>query len=438
MQKNLKKYGWLFLLPTAVAFLFAFAAPFVLGVGLSFTRFRTVTDAAWVGLQNYVQAFTADSGFLHALWFTALFSGVSILTVNVLAFALALLLTRGLRGTNFFRGVFFMPNLIGGIVLGYIWNLLINGVLAWAGVDITYQPAYGFWGLVALTNWQLIGYMMVIYIAALQNVPDDLLEAAAIDGASRTQTLFRIKLPLVMPAVTICTFLTLTNTFKMFDNYISGLSAGGFFAAFGRSLLITVVSVGLIVLCTSMAAWYLMRVRTALTKGMYYLFVFSMIVPFQMVMYTMTYLVGRAKLNTVLGMPFIYLGFGAGLSVFMLCGFIRGIPRELEEAATIDGCNPVQTFFLVVLPLLKPTAVTVAILNTMWIWNDYLLPYLVLGTEKKTVPVAIQIAMQGAYGSTDYGGLMAMLVLAMIPIVVFYLFCQKYIIKGVVAGAVKG
>lgn len=228
------------------------------------------------------------------------------------------------------------------------------------------------------------------------------------------------------------------ETFVALENYISGLSAGGFFAAFGRSLLITVVSVGLIVLCTSMAAWYLMRVRTALTKGMYYLFVFSMIVPFQMVMYTMTYLVGRAKLNTVLGMPFIYLGFGAGLSVFMLCGFIRGIPRELEEAATIDGCNPVQTFFLVVLPLLKPTAVTVAILNTMWIWNDYLLPYLVLGTEKKTVPAAIQIAMQGAYGSTDYGGLMAMLVLAMIPIVVFYLFCQKYIIKGVVAGAVKG
>ncbi len=228
------------------------------------------------------------------------------------------------------------------------------------------------------------------------------------------------------------------ETFVALENYINGLSVGGFFAAFGRSLLITVVSVGLIVLCTSMAAWYLMRVRTALTKGMYYLFVFSMIVPFQMVMYTMTYLVGRAKLNTVLGMPFIYLGFGAGLSVFMLCGFIRSIPGELEEAATIDGCNPVQTFFLVVLPLLKPTAVTVAILNTMWIWNDYLLPYLVLGTEKKTVPVAIQIAMQGAYGSTDYGGLMAMLVLAMIPIVVFYLFCQKYIIKGVVAGAVKG
>lgn len=228
------------------------------------------------------------------------------------------------------------------------------------------------------------------------------------------------------------------ETFVALENYISGLSAGGFFAAFGRSLLITVVSVGLIVLCTSMAAWYLMRVRTALTKGMYYLFVFSMIVPFQMVMYTMTYLVGRAKLNTVLGMPFIYLGFGAGLSVFMLCGFIRGIPRELEEAATIDGCNPVQTFFLVVLPLLKPTAVTVAILNTMWIWNDYLLPYLVLDLKKyKTIPIVIQY-LKGGYGAVDWGTMMAMLVLAIIPIIIFYGICQKYIIEGVVAGAVKG
>ena len=228
------------------------------------------------------------------------------------------------------------------------------------------------------------------------------------------------------------------ETFVALENYIGGLSAGGFFAAFGRSLLITVVSVGLIVLCTSMAAWYLMRVRTALTKGMYYLFVFSMIVPFQMVMYTMTYLVGRAKLNTVLGMPFIYLGFGAGLSVFMLCGFIRGIPRELEEAATIDGCNPVQTFFLVVLPLLKPTAVTVAILNTMWIWNDYLLPYLVLDLKKyKTIPIVIQY-LKGGYGAVDWGTMMAMLVLAIIPIIIFYGICQKYIIEGVVAGAVKG
>lgn len=228
------------------------------------------------------------------------------------------------------------------------------------------------------------------------------------------------------------------DTFVGLENYINGLTSSGFFAAFGRSLFITVVSVALIVLCTSMAAWYLTRVKTKLTKAIYYLFVFSMIVPFQMVMYTMTYVVNRASFDNIFGITFVYLGFGAGLSVFMLSGFVKSIPLEIEEAATIDGCNPLQTFFMVVLPILKPTAITVAILNTMWIWNDYLLPYLVLGTDDKTVPVAIQIAMQGAYGATDYGGLMAMLVLAIIPIVIFYIFCQKYIIKGVVAGAVKG
>ena len=163
-----------------------------------------------------------------------------------------------------------------------------------------------------------------------------------------------------------------------------------------------------------------------------------MIVPFQMVMYTMTFTVNRLGLANLPGIVPVYLGFGAGLSVFMMSGFLKSIPHEIEEAATIDGASPIGTFFLVVFPILKPTTVTVAILNTMWIWNDYLLPYLVLGTDKKTIPVAIQIAMQGAYGSTDYGGLMAMLVLAIIPIVIFYLFGQKYIIKGVVAGAVKG
>ena len=175
-----------------------------------------------------------------------------------------------------------------------------------------------------------------------------------------------------------------------------------------------------------------------MTKGLYYAFVFSMIVPFQMVMFTMTYIVGKLNLNNVLGIVFVYLGFGAGLSVFMLSGFVKSIPLEIEEAATIDGCNPLQCFFRVVFPILKPTAITVAILNAMWIWNDYLLPYLILGTGNKTIPVAIQIAMQGAYGDTDMGGFMAMLVLAIIPIIVFYLLCQKHIIKGVIAGAVKG
>lgn len=227
-------------------------------------------------------------------------------------------------------------------------------------------------------------------------------------------------------------------TFAGLENYINGLSSSGFPAAFGRSVFITVFSVLLIVICTSMAAWYIVRVKSKFTKIMYLLFVFSMIVPFQMVMYTMTYTVHKINLANPVGIIFVYLGFGAGLSVFMLSGFVKSIPLEIEEAATIDGCNPLQTFFLVVFPILKPTAITVAILNAMWIWNDYLLPYLILGTDDKTIPVAIQIAMQGAYGSTDYGGFMAMLVLAIIPIIIFYLAAQKYIIKGVVAGAVKG
>lgn len=228
------------------------------------------------------------------------------------------------------------------------------------------------------------------------------------------------------------------ETFVAFENYINGVTSSDFFSAFLRSLFITVVSVILIVLFASMAAWYIVRSNSKITKGIYYMLVFSMIVPFQMVMYTMTYVTNRANLDNVFGITFVYLGFGAGLSVFMLCGFIKSIPLEIEEAAMIDGASPIQAFFTVVFPMLKPTAITVAILNTMWIWNDYLLPYLVLGSDKKTIPVAIQLAMQGAYGSTDYGGFMAMLVLAIVPIIIFYIFCQKYIIKGVVAGAVKG
>lgn len=230
------------------------------------------------------------------------------------------------------------------------------------------------------------------------------------------------------------------ETFVALENYINGVTSSDFFSAFLRSLFITVVSVILIVLVlfASMAAWYIVRSNSKITKGIYYMLVFSMIVPFQMVMYTMTYVTNRANLDNVFGITFVYLGFGAGLSVFMLCGFIKSIPLEIEEAAMIDGASPIQAFFTVVFPMLKPTAITVAILNTMWIWNDYLLPYLVLGSDKKTIPVAIQLAMQGAYGSTDYGGFMAMLVLAIVPIIIFYIFCQKYIIKGVVAGAVKG
>lgn len=223
------------------------------------------------------------------------------------------------------------------------------------------------------------------------------------------------------------------------ENYIQGIEKTGFFSAFGWTAFITVFSVLAIILCTSMTAWYITRVKSKSSEVLYYGFVFSMVVPFQMIMFTMSKLADMLKLNNPLGMILLYLGFGAGLSVFMFCGFIKSIPLEIEEAAMIDGCTPIVTFFRVVLPILKPTVITVAILNAMWIWNDYLLPYLVIGvsTPYKTIPVAVQYLM-GSYGAKDYGSLMALLVLSIIPIIIFYLTCQKYIIEGVVAGAVKG
>jgi ABC-type sugar transport systems, permease components len=224
MQKHTKKYFPIFLLPTLSAFIIAFLIPFILGIGLSFTTFTTVIDAKWVGVRNYVDAFSSKE-FLNALGFTVMFTIVSVVTINFFAFILALLLTRKVKGTNLFRTIFFMPNLIGGIVLGYIWQLIINGVLYQFGVTLTFKPEYGFWGLVILMNWQMIGYMMVIYIAGIQNIPSDLTEAAKIDGATSFQILKKITLPMVMPSITICLFLTLSNSFKLFDQNLA-LTAG--------------------------------------------------------------------------------------------------------------------------------------------------------------------------------------------------------------------
>lgn len=231
--------------------------------------------------------------------------------------------------------------------------------------------------------------------------------------------------------------LPMGDEFVGLSNYTEGIKSTGFPPAFGWSLFITVFSVVLIIICTSMCAWYIVRVKNLFTGALYYALVFSMIVPFQMVMFTMSKTANLLHLDNPLGIIFIYLGFGAGLSVFMFTGFIKTVPLGIEEAATIDGCSPIQTFALIVFPILKPTAVTVAILNTMWIWNDYLLPYLVIGSDYKTIPVAIQY-LKGGYGSVDMGAMMAMLVLSVIPVIVFYLSSQKYIIKGVAAGAVKG
>jgi len=221
IKKYVGKYFPIFLLPTLIAFFVSFVAPFVIGMYLSFCEFTTVSNARFVGLENYVKVFSSSTDFLNALWFTVKFTVVSVIAVNVLAFLLALILTRPMKGTNAFRTGFFMPNLIGGIVLGYIWQIIINGVLGYFGVDITYAAKYGFWGLVILTCWQQIGYMMIIYIAGIQNVPGDMLEAADIDGATYFQKLRYIILPTVSSSVAICTFLTLTNSFKLFDQNLA-------------------------------------------------------------------------------------------------------------------------------------------------------------------------------------------------------------------------
>ena len=281
MEKAIKKYWPVFLLPTMAAFTIGFIVPFIEGIYLSFCKFTTIKDASFVGFSNYAEAFK-DSTFPHAFGFTAIFAVVTLILVNLLAFALALALTQKIKGTNIFRTIFFMPNLIGGIVLGYIWQLIFDGIFSKFDMALKLNAKLGFWGLVILICWQQIGYMMIVYIAGLQAIPD-----------------------------------------------------------------------------------------------------------------------------------------------------------SLKEAAMIDGCNPIQTFFLIVLPLLKPIAITIAILNVMWIWNDYLLPYLLLGTEYKTIPIAVQY-LRGGYGAVDMGAMMAILVLAIIPIVIFYLTCQKHIIEGIAAGAVKG
>ena len=230
------------------------------------------------------------------------------------------------------------------------------------------------------------------------------------------------------------------QTWMGLQNYIKGMTFGNypFWKSVLFSLLITVVSTFLILLCTSMAAWYVARVGTLFSKIVYYLCVFSMIVPFQMVMFTLARTSDSLKLNTPWTIPVVYLGFGAGLAVFMFSGFVKSIPLEIEEAAAIDGCGPIRTFFLVVLPLLKPTLISVGVLEIMWVWNDYLLPYLVLDrTKYMTIPIHIQY-LKGSYGSVDMGATMALILLSIIPIIIFYLTCQKYIIKGVAAGAVKG
>ncbi|MDR0990712.1 MAG: carbohydrate ABC transporter permease [Propionibacteriaceae bacterium] len=268
----------------------------------------------------------------------------------------------------------------------------------------------GFWGLLVLAILWLVPFVFVIINSFKSN-------------------LFIMNEPFALPN---------ENSFAATSNYTDGLQRTGFLSALGYSLFITVFSVLVICVVTPMTAWYIARVKAWYTTALYYLFVFSMIVPFDMVMFTMSKLANTTHLDNPVGIILLYTGFGAGLSVFIFVGFIRSIPIELEEAAMIDGASPLKVFFKIIFPVLRPTAVTVAILNAMWVWNDYRLPYLTIGTDYKTIPIAVQSYMQGSYGQKDMGGFMAMLVLSIIPIVVFYLIGQRHIIKGVTAGAVKG
>lgn len=285
----------------------------------------------------------------------------------------------------------------------------------------------------ARTNviWSIV--MTIICVIYMYPIFMVLMNSLKVESAISTSTAFQ---------------LPNSETFAGFDNYVNAITARGFFASFGYTLFITVSSVAAILLFCSMFAWYITRVRSWVTKGLYLLCAFSMVVPFQMVMFTLSSLADSMRINffdlytlrfnTPWMLWFVYLGFGAGLAVFMFCGFMKSVPIEIEEASMIDGCNPIQTYFKVVFPLLKPTMVSVAILEAMWIWNDYLLPYLTLDLGKyKTISVAVQY-LKGGYGSVDMGAMMACLVMAIIPIIIFYLICQKYIVKGVMAGAVKG
>jgi raffinose/stachyose/melibiose transport system permease protein len=273
------------------------------------------------------------------------------------------------------------------------------------------------------TAWEIAAFILLLVLAVFYLAPILIVLMNSFKGR-----FFISDTPFALPD---------SQTFSGIKNYISGVEKTGFLQAFGYSLFITVFSVGAIVLFTAMMAWCITRIKSRVSSFLYYLLVFSMIVPFQMVMFTMSKMANIMHLDNPVGIIVLYLGFGAGLSVFIYSGFVKSIPLEIEEAATIDGCNPIQTFVFIVMPILQPVSITVAILNTMWIWNDYLLPYLVIGSSYKTIPIAVQY-LQGGYGSRDMGAMMAMLVLAIIPIVIFYLTCQQYIIKGVVAGAVKG
>ena len=520
-MKKSKKGFWIFICPALFAFIVVQIIPTIMGIGYSFTDWNGVGKTKnFVGLGNYITTLTNDTQFRNAFLFTFLFSICAVITVNVIGFALAMLVTQKIKGSNLLRGIFFMPNLIGGILLGFTWQFIFVQVfeaigeklqIGWLQGWLTNQKT-GFIGLLIVVTWQLSGYMMMIYIAQIQNIPDSVLEAAQIDGAIGWNKLKSIILPLMMPAFTIGLFLSISNAFKLFDQNIS-LTGGGpvnstqmlalniYNTAFGEnrfglaqskavifmivvmvisiiqltitkkkeeiyidilalpkhfsfqnylkafekmdflhslinSLVITCVATVLILLVSSMAAWVMVRYKTKVSKVLFLVFSAALLIPFQCVMLPLVDVMSKLHLMNRPGLIFMYIGFGCSMSIVLFHGFIKNIPVELEEAATIDGCNMFQTFFLIVLPLLKGIMATVAVINVMWIWNDFLLPSLIINKNgMQTLPLRTYLFFGQFTKKWDLAT--AALVLCMIPIVIFYLSCQKHIVKGITAGVGK-
>ena len=513
--------------PAVFAFMAVVIIPFLYGFYLTFTSWDGLSKSKpFVGLANYAELFK-DTGFWQALGLTLIYVVVSVVLVNVVAFLLALLVTGKLRGKKFFRAGFFVPNLIGGIVLGYIWQFIFKTILVYIGKNAGIgflskswlsSPVPAFIALIIVTVWQLSGYMMLIYIAGLTSVSADLREAAKIDGCTESQVTRSIVIPLMRSSFTICLFLTITRCFMVYDlnlalteggpfgstvmaamyvynkafvtksygpgqteagilflfymfpffmivlnsfkdkrditklplsfggkkgftidNYITAFQRLDFLNVFKNSFLVTGISVLLIILFSSMCAYIFVRKDWKINKLLFLLMMFSMVIPFQVVMIPLISIYGGMfrLLNHRYTLIFMHLGFSVSMAVFMYHGFIKeSVPLALEEAAHIDGAGPFRTYFSIVFPLLKAPTATLVILYVLSLWNDYLLPSLIL-TDKKvyTLPVAMSL-FQGTY-SNQMDLLLSGLVMSIIPIIILYVVLQKYIIAGVVAGAVK-
>lgn len=434
MRKSKLRF-WGFLAPSLIAFCIVVIIPTCIGFFYSLTNWNGIvgSDIKFVGFQNFIDIFTRDDSFVHAFLFTALFSVCAVVLVNLVGFALALLVTQKFRGATLLRGIFFMPNMIGGLLLGFTWQFIFisifeafskkTGIAAFSGW--LSNPETGFIGLLILTVWQMSGYMMIVYIAQIQQIPESVKEAARIDGANSWQLMRYIILPLMMPAFTIGLFLSISSSFKMFDQNLA-LTQGGPYK-----------STEMIALNIYNSAFGANEFGFAQAKAIVFLiFAGSMLIPFQCVMLPLVGFASKIGLLSRGGLIFMYMGFQTSMAIIMFHGFIKNIPEELEEAATIDGCGSIRLFISIVLPLMRTIIVTVAVINVMGTWNDFLLPSLIINKQGlQTLPLKTYLFFGQFAKRWDLAS--AGLVMCMAPIIIFYLFSQKYIVKGITEGAIK-